>query len=82
MMGGSRMERIAGPDDIELGDEAVAVEQPRRAGLVVSIRLSPEEADQLERLADQRRMAISALAKEIVAESLKAATAAAPVAPG
>ncbi len=76
------MEQIAGPHDIELGDEAVDVERPGRAGLVVSIRLSPEEADQLERLADQRRMAISALAKEIVAESLKAATPAAPVATG
>ena len=76
------MERIAGPDDIELGDEAVAVKQPRRAGLVVSIRLSPAEADQLERLADQRRMAISALAKEIVADSLKAATATTPITTG
>jgi hypothetical protein len=66
------MERIAGPDDIELGDDAVAVERKRRAGLIVSIRLSPEEADQLERMADARHMSLSALAKEMVAQSLGA----------
>ena len=69
----SGMERIEGPGDVELGDEAVAVERPHRAGLVVAIRLSPDEAGLLERLADQRRMSISALAKQMVTASLESA---------
>ena len=53
-----------GPDDIELGDEVIEVEKKPRAGVVVSVRLSAEEADRLQDLADKRGISLSRVARE------------------
>jgi hypothetical protein len=57
-------------DDLDLGDEPLEVERPPRAGLIVSVRLSPDEADRLEELAEQRGTTLSQLARGIIAEYL------------
>ena len=53
-----------GPDDIEPGDEVIDVERKPRAGVVVSVRLSAEEADQLQRIAEGRKTTLSRIARE------------------
>jgi predicted transcriptional regulator len=53
-----------GPDDIELGEEAIEVERKPRAGVVVSVRLSAEEADRLQDIADKRGVTLSRVARE------------------
>jgi hypothetical protein len=53
-----------GPDDIELGDDVIEVERKPRAGVVVSVRLSAEEADQLQRIAERRQTTLSRVARE------------------
>jgi predicted transcriptional regulator len=55
-----------GPEDIELGDEPVEVERRPRSGVVLSVRLSPDEADQLQTLAAQRRVPLSTVAREAI----------------
>ena len=60
-----RYERIE-PGDIELGDEITDVEVRRPAGLVVSVRLSAEEADQLERIAERAGKSVTDVAREAV----------------
>jgi hypothetical protein len=52
------------PDDIELGDDVIEVERKPRAGVVVSVRLSPEEADQLQAIAERRGVSLSRVARE------------------
>lgn len=59
-----------GPDDIELGDDVIEVEKNPRAGVVVSVRLSAEEADQLQNLAEQRRTTLSSVAREALSSYL------------
>jgi predicted transcriptional regulator len=55
-----------GPDDIELGDDVIEVEKRPRAGVVLSVRLSAEEADQLQDIADRRGVSLSRVAREAV----------------
>ncbi len=52
-----------GPDDIELGD-VIEVDRKPRAGVVVSVRLSAEEADQLQDIAARRKTTLSRVARE------------------
>ena len=59
-----------GPDDIELGDEVIDVERKPRAGVVVSVRLSAEEADQLQRIAERRKTTLSRVAREALTSYL------------
>jgi hypothetical protein len=63
-------EGTMGPDDIELGDEVIEVERKPRAGVVVSVRLSADEADQLQNIAEQRETTLSKVAREAVAAYL------------
>jgi predicted transcriptional regulator len=63
-----------GPDDIELGDEALEVERSPRPGLVVSIRLTADEADELERVAARRRSTVTGLAREALRQYLAQAS--------
>ena len=58
------MNESMGPDDIELGDEVIEVERRERAGVVVSVRLSAEEADRLQRMAEDRKTTLSRVARE------------------
>jgi predicted transcriptional regulator len=58
---------MMGPDDIELGDEVIEVERKPRAGVVLSVRLSAEEADQLQAIAEKRRTTLSRVAREALA---------------
>jgi hypothetical protein len=60
-----RYERIE-PGDIELGDEITDVEVKRPVGLVISVRLSAEEADQLERIAERAGKSVTDVAREAV----------------
>lgn len=53
-----------GPDDIELGDDVIEVEKKPRAGVVVSVRLSADEADQLLSIAEMRGTTLSRVARE------------------
>jgi hypothetical protein len=55
-----------GPNDIELGDEVIEVERQRRAGVVVSVRLSAEEADRLMTIAEGRQTTLSRVAREAI----------------
>ena len=59
-----------GPEDIELGDELIEVERRPRAGVVVSVRLSADEADRLQRLADERKTTLSHVAQEALSAYL------------
>ena len=59
-------------DDVEVGDEPVDVERRPRAGVVVSVRLSPEEAERLLRLAEARGTTLSQVTREAVASYLRA----------
>ena len=64
------MNDFMGPDDIELGDEAIEVERRERAGVVVSVRLSAEEADRLQSIAEDRKTTLSRVAREVIAAYL------------
>jgi hypothetical protein len=55
---------VTNREDIELGDEPVEVERPRRTGIVLSVRLSPEEADHLQQIAEVRGLTLSKVARE------------------
>lgn len=57
--------------DFELGDEPLEVERPRRAGVVLSVRLSPDEADQLQSIAESRRITLSQVAREAITGYLR-----------
>lgn len=52
-------------DEYELG-EAVEVERRPRADVVVSVRLSREEAEQLQELAQRRGVTLSRIAREAI----------------
>jgi predicted transcriptional regulator len=52
-------------DDIELG-EIIEVERRPRAGVVVSVRLSPTEADALQAIAEHRDLTLSQVAREAI----------------
>jgi len=56
-------------EDIELG-EILEVERKSRAGVVVSVRLSADEADELQRLAEQRGTTLSKVAREAITSYL------------
>ena len=55
-----------GTDDIELGDEAIEVERREPSGVVVSVRLSAKEADQLQSIAEERKTTLSRIAREAI----------------
>lgn len=59
-----------GPDDIELGEEPIQVGRRPRSGVVVSARLSAEEADRLQAVAAQRGITLSQLARQAIATFL------------
>ena len=69
-----------GPEDIELGDEVIEVERRPRAGVVVSVRLSADEADQLQRLAEERKTTLSHVAQEALSAFLEHDSRRTPVA--
>jgi hypothetical protein len=64
--------------DIELGDEPIAVQRRPRSGLVVSTRLSPEEADRLQDLAEAQGKTVSQVAREALTIYVKAGGTRAP----
>ena len=58
-------------DDIELGEEVARSAQGKRpAGIVVSVRLSAQEADQLQLLAQTSGKSLSEVAREALRASL------------
>jgi len=59
------------PEQFEVGDEPIDVERRPRAGVVVSIRLSPDEADRLQELAAERNMTLSRLGREAIVRLLE-----------
>lgn len=63
-----------GPEDVELGEEIIKVRRRRRSGVVVSVRLSPDHADQLHELAAQTGKTISQLAREALQSLLRTGT--------
>ncbi len=67
-----------GPDDIELGDEPIDVERRPRAGVVVSVRLTAEEADRLQTIADGHNTTLSRVAREAIERYLASGGGAAP----
>ncbi len=52
--------------EIELDDEAIEVERRPRSGVVVSVRLAPDEADLLQSIAERRRTTLSQVAREAI----------------
>jgi len=69
-----------GPEDIELGEDVIEVERKPRAGVVVSIRLSADEAARLQRLAEERETTLSQVAQEALSAFLAHDSRRAPVA--
>ena len=67
-----------GPKDVELGDEVIEVERRPRAGVVLSVRLSPDEADRLQGIAEARRTTLSQVAREAITSYLSSGAMAAP----
>jgi hypothetical protein len=55
-----------GPDDIELGEEPIHVERRPRSGVVISARLSSDEADRLQAVAALRGVTLSQIAREAI----------------
>jgi hypothetical protein len=55
-----------GPEDIELGDEPVEVERRSPPGVVISVRLSPDEAKKIRAIAAMRNAPISTIAREAI----------------
>ena len=64
------MNEHLGPDDIEVGDEVIEVERRERAGVIVSVRLSAEEADRLQSMAEDQKTTLSRVAREVIANYL------------
>lgn len=58
-------------NDIELTNEVVEVERRPRSGVVVSVRLSPEEADELQNIAEARHLTLSQVTREAIRFYLK-----------
>lgn len=67
--------------ELELGDEPVKVERRARPGVVVSVRLSPDEADKLFAIAAERQVTLSHVAREAVRAYLHGTTAGRPSLP-
>jgi hypothetical protein len=57
-------------EQFEAGDEPVEVERRARAGVVVSVRLTPDEADRLQELAAERNTTLSRLGREAIVRLL------------
>lgn len=57
--------------DFEVSDEVVEVERPPRGGAVVSTRLSADEADQLQQIAQERDLSLSQIVREAIAVYLR-----------
>lgn len=60
------------PEGFEAGDERVEVKRAQHPGVVVSIRFSPDEADQLSDLAVARGAGVSEVARSAVLAYLRA----------
>ncbi len=57
-------------EDEELGEE-VKVTRSRRAGMVLSVRLTPEEVEQVLHLTEARGITLSQLAREALTDYLR-----------
>jgi predicted transcriptional regulator len=53
-----------------MGTEALEVERRPRSGVVVSVRLSPDEADALQNIAERGRLTLSQVAREAIRQYL------------
>ncbi len=58
-------------NDFQASDEVVEVERKPRAGVVISVRLSPEEADKIMELAEVRGATVSKIAREALTAFLR-----------
>lgn len=58
-------------EDFAVGDEQLQVDRRARAGVVLSVRLSAEEADRLQDLANARGMTLSRIGREAIAMFLR-----------
>src|SRR5207245_10371041 len=56
--------------EFDLEAEPLRVKRPSRAGAVVSVRLSPDEADRLQDAADARGVTLSRVVREAVSAFL------------
>ncbi|MGI8550762.1 MAG: hypothetical protein ACR2PL_08250 [Dehalococcoidia bacterium] len=65
-------------EDYELGGAIIEVERPARAGIVISVRLTPEEADTLQAIADARGLGLVQAARELLTAFLGASSVGAP----
>lgn len=63
--------RVVDRREIELGDEPLPMRRRARAGVVISVLLSAEEADQLQNLAEALGKPVTQLASEVIREFLR-----------
>ncbi len=56
--------------DFEAGDEALVVERKPRAEAVISVRLSSEEANRLQDLAESEQKSVSRFARDVLTSYL------------
>ena len=68
-------------DDFEIGDGPIEVERKPRAGVAISVRLSPDEADRLQQLAEERGITISQLVRQALGAFLRGQPARQPALP-
>jgi predicted transcriptional regulator len=54
------------PEDLELGAEPIDVERRTRSGVVVSVRLSADEADLLQAIAQSHHVTLTDVAREAI----------------
>jgi len=54
------------PQDFQMGSRPIKVDRQSRAGAVVSVRLTEEEIERLEEVADSQHATISRLAREAI----------------
>jgi hypothetical protein len=60
------MEESAEPEDFEAACQPIKVDRHPRSGGIVSVRLTEEEIDRVEKLAEARHTTISQLAHEAI----------------
>ena len=58
-------------DDFEIGDEPVEVERKPRGGVVISVRLSAEEADRFQEIAEQGHLTVSQVVRQALGAYLR-----------
>lgn len=64
--------------NFEAGDEPIKVKRQPRSGTVISVRISPEEADRLYEVAESRGKTVSQIAREAIGNYVNSSVSSPP----